>query len=360
MIFRSALPTFLLSAAAAQLTFNDDGILKIVQFADLHSHDGDDSDNSALAFMSSVLKSEQPDLVVYTGDNNDGGATEGVADSVAKFLKPTLSAKIPFAAIFGNHDEEADLTRDLLMDQYTNKDNFLGLSGPIDIHGYGNYILNVNKKGDEIPSFNLYFLDSGDYSKFGNGNTNIDGYDWIWGDQMDWYSSSSKALEEAANKTNPAFAFFHIPLPEYTEMINANTTISGDREEAECPGAVNSGTFSTFVERQEVKAITVGHDHCNDYCGNYHGIELCYGGHTGYGGYNCEGLPNHYQRSRIIEISDFGNTIRSYKVLDDGKLTVKDDEILWAEDESKLDRSNRKQLLRSDVLKKVQNSDPSN
>jgi len=170
--------------------------------------------------------------------------------------------------------------------RYTDKDNFIGESGPADIHGYGNYILNIAGKDDKTNAFNLFFFDSGDYSKFSDDEkVGISGYDWIWGDQMEWYVSQSKELEEKNGGTVPAFAFFHIPLPEYSTMINDNTTISGNREEAECPGAVNSGMFSTFVERAEVKAITVGHDHCNDYCGNYHGIELCYGGHTGYNGY---------------------------------------------------------------------------
>jgi len=51
----------LLSAAASTnaLTFNDDGVLKIVQFADLHSHSGDVADDAALKFMDSVLESEK-------------------------------------------------------------------------------------------------------------------------------------------------------------------------------------------------------------------------------------------------------------------------------------------------------------
>jgi hypothetical protein len=54
----------------------------------------------------------------------------------------------------------------------------------------------------------------------------------------------------------------------------------------------------------------------------------------------------------VIEISDFGKTIRTYKVLDDGNLTIKDDEVLWAEDGTKVDRSNRRALMKRELEKR--------
>ena len=61
----------------------------------------------------------------------------------------------------------------------------------------------------------------------------------------------AKDLEAKNNGTLPPFAFFHIPLPEYTSMIDDGVEISGNREEGECPRAVNSGIFSTLGERGE-------------------------------------------------------------------------------------------------------------
>ena len=284
--------------------------------------------------MGNVFDLESPELVVFTGDYNDGGATEGVTNSVSKFLEPTLSRDLPFATVSGNHDKEAGLTRSELMDQYLGKPGFGGEVGPNSIHGYGNYVLSINSKSK--PAFSLWFFDSGDYSKFDS----IDGYNWVWGDQIQWYVRKSKQREEEFCATLPAFAFFHIPLPEYDTMLS-QVGISGEQNEGVCAGAIHSGLFETLVERTEVKAATVGHDHCNDYCGNYYGIDLYYGGGTGYDGYGCADTDKWARRSRVISIRDFGQTIRSWKILDDGKLTKIDEETLWSVDGAKLNRRNR-------------------
>ena len=151
-----------------------------------------------------------------------------------------------FAAVFGNHDEEANLDRDELMDVYMKYPGFLGEAGPSDIHGYGNYILTID--GETGPEFNRWFFDSGDYSKF----SGIDGYDWVWGDQIQWYVRESKEREAANNGTLNSFAFFHIPLPEYEIMLE-EVEISGLHNEGVCHGALNSGLFATMVERGEIK-----------------------------------------------------------------------------------------------------------
>ncbi|GMH85725.1 hypothetical protein TL16_g10323 [Triparma laevis f. inornata] len=353
MLQKLAYSVLAIVSTVQAITFRDDGSFTVVQFADLHSHNGGPfpscsgltdeqkkypcSDKNNTQFMSNVLDVTYPDLVVFTGDNNDAGAWLGVENSVKHFLQPTLERELDFAAVFGNHDEEANLDRDELMDVYMKYPGFLGEAGPSDIHGYGNYILTID--GETGPEFNLWFFDSGDYSNF----SGIDGYDWVWGDQIQWYVRESKEREAANNGTLNSFAFFHIPLPEYEIMLE-EVEISGLHNEGVCHGALNSGLFATMVERGEIKAATVGHDHCNDFCGNYHGIDLCYGGGTGYDGYGCAGTPNWARRSRVIELSDYGRTIKSWKILDDGLLTKIDEEVLFSEEGGKVDRSKRKRV----------------
>ncbi len=345
------------NCSPVRFQFKEDGTYKIVQFADIHYHNGDSAsscsglteaqkqwpctDANNTAFMASVLDAEKPDLVVFTGDNNDGGATKGVSRSIDSLLQPIISRDLPFAAVFGNHDEEANLERSELMDVYTKYSNFLGEAGPSTIHGYGNYALTLTDHSSDSPKFNLFFFDSGDYSKY--SDSGISGYDWIWGDQIAWYLEKSKELEENNNGTQlDAFAFFHIPLPEYETMISeGEVEISGEHNEGVCAGALNSGMFATMVERGEIRGVTVGHDHCNDYCGNYKGIDLCYGGGTGYDGYGCPDNDNWARRSRIIQISNFGEKISSWKRLDDGTLTTKDVEDLWSKEANEV-RQRRK------------------
>ena len=92
-------------------------------------------------------------------------------------------------------------------------------------------------------------------------------------------------LRHASSTTGqvPAMAFFHICLPEYNELIAAKVPISGQQQEACGSASVDSGLFTAFVETGDVKVATVGHDHKNDYCGAWHGVELCYGKGEGWG-----------------------------------------------------------------------------
>ena len=61
--------------------------------------------------------------------------------------------------------------------------------------------------------------------------------------------------------------------------------------------SVNSGVLKTLVSIKDVKAVFLGHDHTNDFCGNLEGIWFCYGGGFGYHGYGRAGLP---RRARVI------------------------------------------------------------
>ncbi len=94
----------------------------------------------------------------------------------------------------------------------------------------------------------------------------------------------SKQVEDSPSIT-PALAYFHIPLPEYKTVLESPKMILGEQQEEISSPLVNSGLFTALLEAGDVKATFVGHDHVNDYCGNFFGIHLCYGGGTGYHAY---------------------------------------------------------------------------
>lgn len=84
----------------------------------------------------------------------------------------------------------------------------------------------------------------------------------------------------------------------------------------------------------DVKAVFVGHDHTNDFCGNLDGIWFCYGGGFGYHGYGRFEWP---RRARIISIQLVKGKnawmgverIKTWKRLDDDKLSMIDAQTLW-------------------------------
>lgn len=97
---------------------------------------------------------------------------------------------------------------------------------------------------------------------------------------------------------------------------------------------VNSGVLQTLVSMKDVKAVFMGHDHTNDFCGNLDGIWFCYGGGFGYHGYGKAGWP---RRARVVSLElgkgkkDWTGVqrIKTWKHLDDGKLSKIDEQVLW-------------------------------
>jgi hypothetical protein len=205
----------------------------------------------------------------------------------------------------GNHDDEAEMSREQIVELVSKLPYCLTIEGPEDLTGSGNYILEVLSSQSEKPAALLYCLDSNAYSR----NAAVPGYDWFKFDQVEWYRKQSEKLAKANGKTLPALAFFHIPLPEYKEIINKKTTV-GICGEDPCSPAVNSGMFTAMLEKQDVMGMFVGHDHDNNYVGTLYGIWMAYGCKTGLDSYG-----KHDKGARVIVLHEnerkFDSWIRS-------------------------------------------------
>jgi len=64
---------------------------------------------------------------------------------------------------------------------------------------------------------------------------------------------------------------------------------------------------------REVKVVANGHCHITENCRRVKGVWLCFGGGGSYSGYGRVGFD---RRFRIYDISDFGETIKTYKRTD--------------------------------------------
>ncbi|KIP02828.1 hypothetical protein PHLGIDRAFT_122109 [Phlebiopsis gigantea 11061_1 CR5-6] len=242
---------------APPLHLSHDGKFRIMQIADLHfSVDQGQcrdtalspctsSDNKTLSFLDSVLVKEKPDLVVFTGDQLNGQSTSWDAKTVlAKFARTVTDRQIPWAAVFGNHDDEDGESRRDQVKYMQGLPYSLVQEGPKDIHGAGNYVLKVySADPSKTQLLTLYFLDSGAYSKslldifgFKQGLE----YDWIHSDQINWFLQESSLVRPIERPFIPdgmkdlggvwkrqgqitpqsklakpnALMFFHIPLEE--------------------------------------------------------------------------------------------------------------------------------------------------
>ena len=299
------------------LQFNSNQQFKIVQFTDIHWHNGEEADRQSADLMKMVIQMEQPDLAILTGDILSGGGCQDAGESMRQIASIFEGYQQLWASVFGNHDDEGNTTRHQLMQIQTEYQMCLSQAGPDEITGVGNYVLPIGKsqKHQTVqtsePAALLYFIDSGSYAP-----TEIGGYDWVRRDQIEWYIHRSTEFRQKIGHPLPALAFFHIPIPEYDEVWDFHTCY-GIKYEAVCPPRVNTGLFAAMHEMEDVVGTFVGHDHVNDYFGDLHGIRLCYGRATVY---NTYGRDRFLRGARVIRLREDERQFQTWLRLSDGSL----------------------------------------
>lgn len=316
------------------LKIRQNGKFKIMQAADLHLSTGVgecrspeppdpkcEADPRTLEFVGRLLDQEDPDLVVLTGDQVNGETAPDVQSAIFKFADLFAKRRIPFAAIFGNHDDEGKLSRSTSMVLLESLPYSLSSHGPTTVSGVGNYVLEVQAPGNARHSaFSLYLLDSHSYSP---DDRQFKGYNWIKDDQIKWFKETASTLRERHRnygKIHMDMAFIHIPLPEYRHEHNKH--VGEWREYINAPN-FNSHFKDALVE-EGVKVVSCGHDHVNDFCsleksadGSKPELWMCYGGAAGFGGYG--GHEGYQRRIRFWEVDANGASITTWKRLEYGE-----------------------------------------
>jgi 3',5'-cyclic AMP phosphodiesterase CpdA len=244
-----------------------------------------------------------------------------------KIIEPLAERKIPYAAIFGNHDDEGMLSRHTQMSLYESLPYSLSEAGPNTIEGVGNYFIEVQAHSNKHSALTLYMLDTHSYSP---DETHYKGYDWLKPSQINWFKTTAEGLKDAHKHYTHEhlnMAFIHIPLPEYAEK---NPDIIGTRIEGVTAPAFNTHFRDALVE-QDIKFVSCGHDHANDYCmlskdGETSDPKLwmCYAGGSGFGGYG--GYGGYHRRLRVFEIDTNQARISTWKRLEYGEIDKRLDE----------------------------------
>jgi len=273
------------------LRFNGSGKFRIAQFTDLHYQYNSRRSDTAVMHILNVIKQNKPQLIVLTGDvvcsKNTALAWKSLADSLA-------TAKVPWAVTLGNHDIEYELTGKEIMQTIQGLPYNLTINGPDSLSGSGNYMLNILASKSQKPEAAIYIFDS--HTSF-RGNKPYGEYQWIKLDQINWYKQASKFLTaENGNEPLPSLSFFHIPLPEYNDIIY-DTLTKGIQEELVCSPEINTGLFSAIIESGDVMGVFCGHDHNNNLIGVTRNIALAYGNVSGI---ECYGKIG--RGARIIEL----------------------------------------------------------
>ena len=288
-------------------TFTTDKDFKVVHLTDIHIGAGwlcHGKDLKAINAVAAMVTAEKPDLVISTGDIAypipfQAGTNDNLA---AAKLFASLMEKLGvyWTVAFGNHDTEiySKYNREEIAQFYENSGfrYCLFKSGPEDVDGYCNNIINIkNSKGEITQS--IFTFDSHSYTEhdiFGIGWK----YDNIHENQVEWYrdcvkklTDYNKSVSDMKNPVPSSTAFFHIPLKEYqdawyeylnndfkdTENVKLIHGVAGEGGIIVYPGDGEDTLFETMLELGSTKGIFCGHDHENNFCLDYKGIQLSYG-----------------------------------------------------------------------------------
>ena len=271
------------------LKVREDGSFRVLVISDVQSI-GETLDGFIRNNIVELVVREDPDLVLFLGDNTVNMTNENMLRMMLTDMTAYIEArKIPWAHVYGNHDDEnSALSKEEQQRVYESFEYCVSRTDSEDIYGVGNYVLPVLNSDGNGVAFNLFAFDSGTYlnadekaSLIPNGTTYPGyygaSYDYIRPSQIEWYTNTSKAMEEYYGEKIPAIAYFHIPLQEnYTAWENREALVfEGEKREYIGASPINSGLFTTMLDRGDVKAIVTGHDHMNDYAIDYCGIKLC-------------------------------------------------------------------------------------
>ena len=274
--------------------------LKIVQFADLHFGEaealdwGPAQDANSSRVMRAVLAAEGGaagvGLAVFSGDQITGNNVAANATAYSRIIyAEAAAAGVNFASIFGNHDDaplesfalNSTTTRRALLAferaTWPALSRTCGAAGdagcpPALAPAVSNYYLLV-RDAAAMPRAVLYFLDSGGGSYAETLAPAV----------TSWLAATAAALA-AAHGALPSLTFVHIPPPEYAAAAGGAGCV-GLADDGVTPTVGANNLAAVLAATGAARAVSVGHDHGNAWCCPRAGLALCFGRHTGYGGY---------------------------------------------------------------------------
>lgn len=300
------------------LKFRPDGRFKICCFSDLHQTAN--YDPRTLASMHGIIEREQPDLVLLGGDlwNEVPEATvEQLREFLDIFSAPMESRSIPWAHVFGNHDHDILMDRRFMQSVFESYPHCVSGHTKESVDGVSNFLLPIRSSDDSCVTFAVWGLDTHNLSdrlKLRNGVNlrsahpapnlpyGTSHWDFVHFNQLRWYYDTSEALEAYNGAPVDALMLMHAPILEFGICMKnpERTSLEGNALETLYSGSLNSGLFSTVLQRGDVRAIVSGHMHDNNFAADYCGIKLCFDGAIGFRGTK----EDERRCARIFEINE--------------------------------------------------------
>jgi 3',5'-cyclic AMP phosphodiesterase CpdA len=261
-------------------------VFKILQLADLHwgeylgTDKGKEQDDKTANAIRVYLETEQPDLVVLSGDQissdfmvDNARENHGQVVSAMQNINPDIK----WCTVMGNHDDhpfevvkDGEIVEEI--PKKTSRKELLEYDAQLDgsytePSELSNYKVTLSLD-DGSPAADVYVFDTG------GGAIEKE----LSNDQVEWFKNESND-----NVARPLIGFMHIPTRKGFEFKSG--CIGEDSEEVR-KIENKPGILQAMVEQGHTHILRVGHNHGNDYCcGHDDPLHLCFGRHSGYGGY---------------------------------------------------------------------------
>ncbi|MBQ4516472.1 MAG: metallophosphoesterase [Clostridia bacterium] len=250
-------------------------------------------DISAGTHIRSLIAQTKPDMIFITGDIVYG-SFDDAGTTLEWYCDFMDSLGIPWAPVFGNHDNESAKGVTWQCEQFEKSKYCMFKRG--EVSGHCNYSVGI-AVGDELIRI-MHMVDSNG-CEFDHDHTDVIREEKIFADQIELICQNSSLADKAQNKKIPGFVACHAPTKEYRDAEIAkgyytekgNYTIGADVEakdddfgymgSALTQFTATEGDFLSTLKQSNVEAMFVGHWHSRNTCVKYEGIRWIYGLKTG-------------------------------------------------------------------------------
>lgn len=293
--------------------------------------------HTMMRMLNKAYDEVKPDLIVLTGDNILGNhlddcelwtplfvkdkESEAKAMKIAidKLITPIEERKIPFAMVYGNHDDKNRISKDEQADFYRAYSCNVGLDGT-DSGDCDTYNIPIYSEDGEKIKFNIWMIDSA-----WKDHERDECFEMVKPQAIEWYKKTSAALKEQNGGVPvPSLMFQHIPMLETLELIEEcsaddNGAVKGPEDKYyklkdECAGVMGeypctvtdkNGQLEAMKECGDIKAVVFGHDHTNCFTGVIDGINVV---QTSCASFRCYG-----SRMRGVRVFDIDEATGDYE-----------------------------------------------
>lgn len=247
---------------------------------------------------------------------------------VDQIVKPLIDRNLTWGSTYGNHDHQPNLDGNAL---FKRERTWPGCRTQKMVCGKNagttNYYLPVYPadcgEKDCEPELILWFFDSRGGYYFQQRDSNgrpVHHPNWVDKSVVEWYQKTNTHLQEKYDKLIPSLAFVHIPVnttvvmqtqrginehrqPGINDEVPASPQAQGWCEDGHRDWTTNCNyggqdvpLIRALAETPGLMGLFSGHDHGNSWCYRWegdapgsdiaaNGLNLCFGQHTGYGGY---------------------------------------------------------------------------